>query len=119
MGVLLKDRPNEVCDDNLGAAKIMDVSKTPIYCPQKEMTQTNDGYCSIAEANAVNCQAQESYANTTPQLEFCRELAMQMLENRIGVDGAVVHSLIRARKCGREGKASAHGLCTCPNFTGG
>lgn len=75
--------------------------------------------CSVAEANAVNCRARASNAHTTPQLEFRRELAMQMLENRIGVDGVVVHSPIRARKRGREDKASSHGLCTRPNFTGG
>ena len=75
--------------------------------------------CSIAEANAVNCQARASNANTTPQLEVCRELAMQMLEKMIGVDGVVIHSPIRARKRGREDKTYAHGLCSCPNFTGG
>ena len=52
------------------------VSKTPFCCPQREITQTNVGNCSIAEANAVNCQAQTNNATAIPQLEFCRELAM-------------------------------------------
>ena len=41
MGALLKDRPNEVCDDNLGAAKIMDCIKdTILLSTERERVNT-------------------------------------------------------------------------------
>ena len=105
------DDINNRCHDPIGLEQVWHTK----WWPTRQFTFI----CSIAEANAVNCQAWASNANATPQLEFCRELAMQMLENRIGVDGVVVHSPIWARKRGREDKASSHELCTRPNFTGG
>ena len=105
------DDINNRCHDPIGLEQVWHTK----WWPTRQFTFI----CSVAEANAVNCRAWASNAHTTPQLEFCRKLAMQMLENRIGVDGIVVHSPIRARKRGREDKASSHGLCTRPNFTGG
>ncbi len=57
MGVLLKDRPNEVCDDTLGAAKIMDCIKDMILLSTERDDTTNVGNCSNADANAISFQA--------------------------------------------------------------
>jgi len=42
--------------------------------------------CSVAEVNAVNSRARGRKANTDPQLTFRRNLAVEMMENKIGIN---------------------------------
>ena len=74
--------------------------------------------CSVAESNAVHCKARALKAPTTPQLEFRRNLAKQMLMNKLGDDGTRVGSPVRPRKRGRDDRIRDHDLESRPNFTG-
>ena len=52
--------------------------------------------CAVAEVNAVQSRARGKREPTTPQLQFRRKLAEQMLTNRIGVQ--VVPEVVRMRR---------------------
>jgi len=54
--------------------------------------------CSIAEVNAVQSRAQGKGEATTPQLEFRRKLAEQMLTNTIGVEVVPEVACVRTRR---------------------
>ncbi len=53
--------------------------------------------CSVTEVNAVNLRDQGKKETADPQLTFCRNLAMDMLENEIGVFQQPHHSPVKTR----------------------
>ena len=53
---------------------------------------------SVAEVNAVNLQAQGKKETADPQLTFCHNLAMDMLENEIGIVQPLKNSPVKTRR---------------------
>jgi len=75
--------------------------------------------CSVAESNAVHSRARAWRAPPTPQLEFRRSLAIQLMTNTICNDGLIVrHRGMVATRTRAEDEAG-HELCTRAPFTGG
>lgn len=75
--------------------------------------------CSVSEVNAVNSRARARKEAAEDQLTFRRNLAKQMLQNRISDDGDVAHTPIRARRQSGGLHSREHEMMTRPNFTGG
>ena len=71
--------------------------------------------CSVAEVNAVNSRARARKGKTDPQLTFRRNLALDMLENKIGLTKEPINSPIKTR---RQRKVPGHCKKTRPTFSG-
>ena len=73
-------------------------------------------FVGLSEVNANNTKARACGRPATPQIEFRKELARQMLENTCNDDGTTCHSPIRPGK--RKGRANdGHDLVCRPKFT--
>ena len=73
---------------------------------------------SIAEVNAVNSRARARDTTAEPMLDFRRQLAKAMLENKIDNQGQLHCSPIRPRKRSRMSYVEMHELLTKPEYTG-
>jgi hypothetical protein len=74
--------------------------------------------CSVAEVNANNSQARALKEPAKHQIVFRKQLAKEMMYNRVTDSGGVRHSPIRAKKRSRESMEAEHMLKTKPTFTG-
>ena len=77
-------------------------------------------FLGIAEVNAVNSRARARGLAAEPTLDFRRELALQLLENHVGVD-MIPRSPTRARptrgRVSTHAQAGAHEILNRPFFT--
>ena len=71
------DDHNNCCHDPIGLEEVWHTK----WWPMRQFTFI----CAVAEVNAVQSRARGKREPSTPQLQFRRKLAQQMLENTIGV----------------------------------
>ena len=74
--------------------------------------------CSVVESNAVQCRARARKEPATPQLQFRRALALQMMTNKIEDSGNALSSPGSRSKRLRAVLCAEHELCTRPCYTG-
>ena len=73
---------------------------------------------SVAEANFVYSGARGRKAIPEPQLEFCRKLALGMLENNLDDEGVSINYHICHKKRSRGPVSPGHELVSRPTHTG-
>ena len=72
-------------------------------------------FLGLTEVNANNTKARACGRPATPQIEFRKQLAKEMLENKCNDDGTTCHSPIHPGK--RKGRANeGHELLSRPKF---
>ena len=81
-------------------------------------TQQFTFICSVAEDNAVYSRARGKKAIPEPQIEFCRKLALGMLENNSDYEGVSINYPICHEKRSRGPGSPGHDLVSRPTHTG-
>ncbi|KAL3773990.1 hypothetical protein ACHAWO_004625 [Cyclotella atomus] len=74
--------------------------------------------CSVAEVNANNSKAQAHDKPAEHQIAFRKQLAKELMFNRITESGGVRNSPIRGRRAREEDLRDEHRLVKKPKFTG-
>ena len=73
--------------------------------------------CSVSEANVVYSRARGRKAIPQPQLEFCRKLALGMLENNLDDEGVSINYPICHKKQSIVPGSPGHELVSHPTHT--
>ena len=81
-------------------------------------TQKFTFICSVVKANAVYSRARGRKAITEPKIEFCKKIALGMLENNLDDEGMSINSPIFRKERYKGPGSSGHELVSCPTHTG-
>eukprot|EP01082_Thalassiosira_pseudonana_P012536 g11206.t1 g11206 contig5:368760-369554(-) len=73
--------------------------------------------CSVAEVNANNSLARAMGVPAVHQIVFRKQLAKEIMYNKLTETGGIRHSPIRARKRSRESLGMEHKLMTKPTYS--